>query len=279
MTVALTVSATAHRRFPAGTTRPGAADDDRYHARVAAGAGVPLREAARPTVTGSTFEEMAVALLDPVGAQDRPVDLLLLAYATPDLHPLTLTGPTLAARLPGRPRLFGVTDTGVSAPFTMLALARSSVLRHRLRRVLAFAFDQSDLPYDASPPPDRRVAGDAAVALVVEPAPDGAPDGLQVRQRAGIPAEEVPRTLDSLAAELAADGASTVLVGAGVGERWQPKIPHAALRHTPEGWPCTALFGALAALRPAPDDAPVLLAEYDRSLGDLSVCCIGPVAA
>ncbi|MFD8546241.1 hypothetical protein [Streptomyces sp. NPDC059649] len=269
----------AHRRFPAGAARPAADDDDRYHAKVASGAGVPLREAGRPTVTGSTFEEMAAALLDPLGAQDRPVDLLLLAHATPDLHPLTLTGPTLAARLPGRPRLFGITDTGVSAPFTMLALARSGVLRHRLRRVLAFAFDRSDLPYDVPLPPDRRAVGDAAVALVVEPAPDGAPDALRVRQRAGVPAEEVPRTLDALAAELAADGASTVLIGPGVGERWAPRIPHASLRYAPEGWPCTALLGALAALRPAPDDAPVLLAEYDRSLGDLSVCRVGPVAA
>ncbi len=275
-----TVTTVAHRQFSDGTAHRWAQDDTDYLTLLAESAGVDFLAGADAERPANTFEDMGTALLADLGERPDPVDLLVLAYATPDFAPLGLSAPAIADRLPGTPQLFGVTDQGRTASFTMLALAHSYARRHGLRRVLALAFDQVTLAFGTERSPARQAATDSAVALVIEAgdgAGDPALDGLAVRQEAGLRPQDVPDTLARLLAAVAPHGASAVLYGAGVDPAWRPATGGARVWQAPQGQPCTALLSGLAGHLPAAGDLPVVLAEYDEDLGDLSVCRIGTV--
>ncbi|GAA2091382.1 hypothetical protein GCM10009759_15930 [Kitasatospora saccharophila] len=268
----LAVTAAAHRFFPTGTTPIDNPVERSFFPDHTGHAGLDLDLAALDAATGNRFEDMGAELLDLLGAQPE-TDLMVLAYATPDLLPTTLTAPTLAERLPGRPLLLAVTDQGRSAPFSALALAQSYAHRHGYRRSLVLAFDQAVLPYRLPADGPLRLAGDSAAVLVLEAVDADRPDGYQVRQVCGLEPQQVGRALRDLVAELDPRGTARLLAGPGL----ETDPGRAVARRAEAGYPCTALLGLLA--EGLPDGGPVLLAEYDPVLGDLSVCRVDPAPA
>ncbi|AVH96791.1 hypothetical protein GCM10010497_55280 [Streptomyces cinereoruber] len=270
----LAVTKAVHRTFGRGTTALGQDAERRFFPSHTGHAGVALREELLDTAVGNTFEHMGAELLAELGEQPE-TDLVVLAYSTPDFLPTLLTAPTLTERLPGRPLLLGVADQGPSAPFSALALARNYARRHGFRRVLVLAFDQHVMPYDVPGSGPRGLAGDGAVALVLE----ASGDNCRVRQICGLSPQEVPERLAALIRELDPEGTAEVAAGPGIDPAWKLPVAAASVRRAPEGYPCTSVLGALAERLPAAGGGAALLVEYDPVLGDLSVCRVDPAAA
>lgn len=269
-----------HRTFGAGTTALGQEAERRFFPSHTGHAGVVLRDELLDTAVGNTFEDMGAELLaelgEPGGQGERPdTDLVILAYSTPDLLPTVLTAPTLAERLPGRPLLLAVADQGPTAPFSTLALARSYARRHGFRRVLVLAFDQHVMPYDVPGSGPRGLAGDGAVALLLE----ASEDNCRVRQACGLSPREVPGRLAALIRELDPEGIADVVAGPGIDPAWELPVAPGSVRRAPEGYPCTSVLGAFAERLPAAGGGASLLVEYDPVLGDLSACRVDPAAA
>ncbi|MER6447367.1 hypothetical protein DEJ51_25280 [Streptomyces venezuelae] len=263
-----------HRNFDAGVTALGQDADRQFFPTHTGHAGMVLHEELLDTAVGNTFEDMGAALLAELGEQPE-TDLVILAYSTPDLLPTVLTAPTLTERLPGRPLLLAVADQGPTAPFSTLALARSYARRYGFRRVLVLAFDQHLMPYDVPRSGPRGLAGDGAVALVLE----ASGDNCRVRQACGLGPQEVPGRLAELIRELDPEGTADVVAGPGIDPAWELPAGSGPVRRTPRGYPCTSVLGALAERLPAAGGGASLLVEYDPVLGDLSLCRVDPVAA
>ncbi|GAA3375064.1 hypothetical protein GCM10020367_41400 [Streptomyces sannanensis] len=297
------VTAVVGRRFTTAHTRFGERAADLEYARsLAAQAGVALRPDLTEKATGNSFEDMGAGLLaalagarepsanertssaQPAGEHsaaepapgERPVDLLVLAHAAPDFAPTTLAAAAIAERIPGDPMVLGVTEQGRATPFTALTLVRSHWRRHSHRRAMVMVFDQSFTPYANEVPDAWRVDGDAAVLLVLEAGPDDSTGSYRVRQEHGVSPEAAAGRLRALFAEADPDGSARVLAGSGVGTSWIP-AGHGPVLRGPEGSPATGVLGLLPGLPPGDDAAPLLLVDYDRELGDLSLCRIETV--
>ena len=75
---------------------------------------------------GQSYGDMAGALIAEVAAApDQPVDLLVLAFAVPDVEPWRCTTAHLSQLCPGSPMAFAVSDCGTTAAFTGLRLIRA----------------------------------------------------------------------------------------------------------------------------------------------------------
>src|SRR5581483_9031662 len=86
--------------------------------------------------TGWSYSEMATALIQRAVPAHESVDLLVLAYAIPDINPGRNMAALLSGRCPGKPLAFGLTDQGVVAPFTALRLIREYARTAGLHRAL-----------------------------------------------------------------------------------------------------------------------------------------------
>jgi len=116
----------------------------------------------RPPTGGQSYGEMAAALIADVVRPDEPVDLLVLAFAVPDVRPGRATATYLSHICPGAPLAFAVCDQGVAAGFTALRIAESYPDR---RRSLVIVVEQATLHYDL-PAPAPLPARHAGVALL-----------------------------------------------------------------------------------------------------------------
>lgn len=128
---------------------------------------------------GSSYGEMGQALLERAVSPHEPVDLLVLAYAIPDLDPGRATATYLSHRCPGRPTAFALSDQGTAAAFTGLKLIGEYVRTGAARRAVLLVVEQPALPYDAGVPvatPTRPTG----VALVLEPVVDSTDPCLQL---------------------------------------------------------------------------------------------------
>ncbi|MEO3872005.1 hypothetical protein ABGB18_24590 [Nonomuraea sp. B12E4] len=265
---ALRLAGAASRVFgpPPRADRPiAAATVVRYYADLSGMYGVPYR--GDLLQQPNTFTRMAEELLDDLGLEE-PVDVAVIAHATPDADPRESAGCRLAHIVPGAPLAFAVSAQGLAAPFTALRLVADQMATAGCRTGLVLAMEQTLMPYDTQVPPRLAPAGDAAVALVVEATEGTRADGVTVRQMSGIaPAEARTR----LEAEWGGPpGDVTLIPGPGLaGLR-----PDGARVITPEGGrPCTGIWAALAAACRAPAvPARVLAADYEPDLGILSVC-------
>lgn len=128
---------------------------------------------------GSSYGEMGQALLERAVAPDEPLDLLVLAYAVPDLDPGRATATYLSHRCPGRPTAFAVSDQGTAAAFTGLKLIAEYTRTGAVRRSVLLVMEQPTLPYDPGVPVALPVAA-AGVALVLEASADSSDPRLQV---------------------------------------------------------------------------------------------------
>ncbi|MER7578516.1 hypothetical protein [Kitasatospora sp. NPDC097691] len=218
--------------------------------------GLPLREDLLREGVGHSYEELAAGLLREALAEDEPVDLLILAFDTPDVRPGAPSSLALGRSVPGEPLAFAICDQGTAAAFTALRLAADHHRTGACRRAVVVLAEQTALHYRPSEPvplPERH----AAVVLVCEEAPGAE---LAVRQATGAgPPEDAVR---ARAAEL---GARAVVVRDGGFDAGEPPAQ-----------PFTGLWAQLAGHLPRwrREERPVLLAGYDRRLGVLSTVAL-----
>lgn len=201
-------------------------------------------------------------LVDRLLAGDAPAagapDLVLLAYALPDVHPFTTTAAYANWRMGNAANSFAVSEQGLVAPFSALRIAAAYRAAGRTDRVALAVVEQATLPnrdpvvhgenlvdsgallvFDASPATGRPVpaAGDE---------PTGAGDGDPYLVLDQVVTRDTP---DGLAARIAATARpGTTLV---VGGRWAgPPIALAdGVRRyaVPPRTYCTSTWLALAA--------------------------------
>jgi hypothetical protein len=133
----------------------------------------PYRLALRPQVAahpdGQSYGEMAEELLRAAVPADEPVDLLVLAFAVPDVRPGRATATYLSLVCPGRPMAFAICDQGPAAAFTGLRLLDGYLAAGGYRRAALLVVEQPTLHYPPAAPvplPARATA----VALVCQPA-------------------------------------------------------------------------------------------------------------
>ncbi|MGV9388676.1 hypothetical protein ACWDQL_06005 [Streptomyces olivaceus] len=282
------VTAVVGRRFTTGRTRFGDRPENLEYARThAAQAGVALLPGLTDGTAVNSFEDMSAGLLaalaesrEPGAAGHtgpapgaRPVDLLVLAHAAPDAVPTTLAAAAIAERIPGDPMVLGVTEQGRATPFTALRLVSGHWRRYGHRRAVVMVFDQSFTPYGNDVPDTWHVDGDAAVLLDLEAGPAGAAGSYRIHQVHGLAPGAAPRRLRVMLAAADPGGTGRVLAGSGIGADWVPDSRGPVLR-APAGRPATGALGLLPGLPPGDGPGPLLLADYDGELGDLSLCRI-----
>ncbi|MFE6051348.1 hypothetical protein ACFQ6N_11355 [Kitasatospora sp. NPDC056446] len=236
--------------------------------------GLPLREDLLGEGVGHSYEELAAGLLGEALAEDEPVDLLILAFDTPDVRPGAPSSLAMSRSVPGTPLAFAVCDQGTASAFTALRLAADLHRTGACRRAVVVLAEQTALHYEPSQPvplPQRH----AAVVLVCEEAPG---EGLDVRQAPGDPSPEetVRARAEKLGpeTELLLDDGFGAGFGAGSGFGPGPGDPEGP-GSGPDGLPAqpfTGLWARLAEHLPRwrEQGRPAVLAGYDRRLGVLS---------
>jgi hypothetical protein len=234
---------------------------------------------------GHSYGEMAQALIGSVTSADKPVDLLVLAFAVHDLWPGRQTAAYLSNLVPGAPMAFAVCDQGSAAAFSALRIARGYASSAAIRRALLIVVEQAALPYSSPatlPSEHRGVAmlfGDGPVRdghAGDSPAGDGtAGDDTAPRARlAGLRqhADVAPGDVAGLAAadlaELAAGHHEVVLVlGDALAGVW-PAPGAGRVRVMPPGQPSTGVWwGLIDELRSGAGRPDLLVAaDYDPGL-------------
>jgi hypothetical protein len=112
----------------------------------------------------TAFVDLAERAVRTAPAPGGPPDLLVLAYALPDLHPLKTVSSHLNHRFGDESRSFAVSEQGVLAPFTALRIADAYHRSGRCRSVALFVLEQTTFPY-AHPFVDARDLVDSGVYL------------------------------------------------------------------------------------------------------------------
>ncbi|MBR7835540.1 hypothetical protein KDL01_19850 [Actinospica durhamensis] len=203
---------------------------------------------------GPSYGEMGRTLLEAAVSPDEPVDLLVLAYAVPDLEPGRATATYLSHLCPGRPMAFAISDQGTAAAFTGLKLIGEYARSGDTRRAVLLILEQPTLPYDPGVPVTLPAAA-AGVALVLEAPESHVRADADADMDTDVDAAELTLRLTSVSVEpgvaepeppRASDGTS-VLLGAGF---------------TPdETRPYTGVWWQLLGLLSTRDD--VLLADFE----------------
>jgi hypothetical protein len=251
--------------------------------------GLGLREDLLAAGAGQCYGEMSAALLTDVLPAGDPPDLIVLAFAMPDVRPERATASYLSHLCAGAPMGFAVCDQGTAAAFTGLRLiseyARSGACTRALLIIIEQAVLHHDLPAGgAGVVPARH----AAVALSCDSA--GPAQVLQVRQHAAIVPERASAVLAAGVAELGSpDASATLILGhdlarlAGLRDRAAagqaapvPGLePATRVRIAPDGQPSTGVWWELASAADwAVPGELVLLADYEPALGYLSLTAI-----
>ena len=226
---------------------------------------------------GQSYADMAGALIPEVTAEDQPVDLLVMAFAVPDVAPWRCTTSHLSLLCPGGPMAFAVSDCGTTAAFTGLRLIRAQAVGPSSPRALLIAAEQAAVNHEL-PVPAAAPARHAAVALRFDRAGPGLVDS--VRLRSGVTRSEAAGLLATGLAELSAGHDDvTVIAGAELAESAQSSaaLPVAAeVIVAPAGQPCTGVWwevaGRLAGW--AARGQRVVIADYDPLPGSLCLAAI-----
>ncbi|WP_162002389.1 hypothetical protein [Streptomyces sp. CB01881] len=258
--------------------------------------GLPLREDLLAEGVGHSYEEMAEGLLREALADGRPVDLLILAFDSPDIRPGAPSSLALSRSCPGEPLAFALCDQGPAAAFSALRVAAEYHRTGACRRAVVVLAEQTALHYRAAEPvdlPERHcavvlvcdeVAGgeltinqiplvdDELAAKTVGEAVRALGEGAAVLLGPGL-AVDVGTDTDTDAdadadtdADADADADVDACAAAGV---------DGAVRAT-GGQPFTGIWSALAERLPVwrAEGRPVLAAGFDRRLGVLSTLAL-----
>ena len=210
---------------------------------------------------GQSFGEMAAVVIAETVTPDRPVDLLVLAFAGPDITPGRATATYLSHLCPGGPLAFAICDQGSAAAFTGLRLIDEYTRTGPARSALLVVVEQADLHHEPAASVTLPVRH---TAVAVRTERGTGPGAVTLRQHADVPPEQVA---ELLATEMGATGDVPVLLSASLataGGRGQV---------VPAGQPLTGLWSALAG---SLGEHRTLLADYDPDLRYLSLCAIGP---
>ncbi|GAA4687106.1 2-hydroxy-acid oxidase [Phytohabitans rumicis] len=215
----------------------------------------PYGLALRQPAGGHSYGEMAAALVADTVPPHEPVDLLVLAFAVPDIRPGRATATYLSHICPGAPMAFAVCDQGAAAGFTGLRLIREYARTGGCRRALLLVVEQAGLPYDPAAPvalPTRHtgvalLCGDSGTAWLgpVRQVP-------MAPGQAGTAPPALPADLD----------ADTLILGNGLG-------PVPGARSAPSGQPYTGVWWTLAGELADPTARRIVLADHDPVLGYL----------
>jgi hypothetical protein len=224
-----------HRRLAVGDCWTDDPVLHEYYADLASLHGISHRGDVLQRGTGNTFASMAETML----AGLDPVDVLIIAHATPDLDPRVSAGLGSSHQFDDEPLVFAVTDQACSAAFTAIRLAGEYVRRHSYRRALVLVLDQSTLPYESA----AVLGGDAAVALHFDFDPGGKVRSGRVP---GVAPAEVARVADRI-------GGGVPVLGLG--------------RHD-QRFPATGIWRAFQ------PGAGAALVHYDQPSAQLSYCVV-----
>ncbi|HET9518012.1 MAG TPA: 2-hydroxy-acid oxidase [Actinoplanes sp.] len=216
---------------------------------------------------GHSYGEMAQAVIAATVPPDEPVDLLVLAFAVPDVAPGRATATYLSHVCPGRPLAFAVCDNGAATAFTGLQIIGGYLASGACRSALLVVVEQADLhqvPMVAAPVPTMHTA----VALRLTAA-DGARCTTEVRT--ADPAE-VGGLLAAAVAQLSGGPGDALLLGPLLGGL--AEVPVGA-RVGDAGRPYTGLWWELAGETAAGGPARrVVLADYDPRLRVLGLAAV-----
>lgn len=239
--------------------------------------GLALRDDVDIQGSGHSYGEMAKSLMPAVLNADglpqssqRPVDLLIFAFAVADLAPGRSTASYLAHLCPGEPLAFTICDQGIAAPYTALRLLSAYSAAAGCRRALLMVAEQATSFYDL-PAPAQMPARHAAVLLVFDADNEGAVG--PVRQVRGVGPAAAYDVASAAITELAAGHDDvTLITGNGLDSNGPvPKLAIGEQLTAPSGQPCTGVWWELAAAAPG---RRVLIADYDAALGYVCVAAI-----
>ncbi|HEV2635720.1 MAG TPA: hypothetical protein VGX23_11275 [Actinocrinis sp.] len=238
-----------------------------------------LREDLLQRSVGHNYGEMAEDLIRAAVPEDEPVDLLVLAFAIPDVRPGRSSALHLSNVCPGSPLAFALCEQGLGAAHTALRTAGAYARSSDVRRALVIVVEQAALHYEpartADGAPPVIPSGANAVAVICERTDHG--DGLTVRQYPQQTAESANDLVGKEIAELGADRARTVLIlGSGLAcvDLYSAGCRQIILADL--GQPYTGQWTELARGLSgwSAQGALILVADYDRHLQCLSLCVI-----
>jgi hypothetical protein len=271
--------------------------------------GLPLREDLLDEGAGHAYAEMAEELIGAAVGPDEPVDLLVLAFAVPDVQPGRFTALHLGHVCPGDPLAFAICDQGAAAAFTALRIAHEYTRSSQLRRALVLIVEQAALHYppmiEPGDPPALPVRH-TGVALLCDGSSlnasggnDTGTDGsaataeiAQIREHAAVAPESVrPLLATEVAALLAGSPDGVLVLGDGITPADAADCVADRVIRAPADLPRTGVWLELARQlphwmslrtslrtpqqqmpRPSPDPAVAVLADYDRQLRMLCLC-------
>ncbi|BAJ32285.1 MULTISPECIES: hypothetical protein [Kitasatospora] len=163
--------------------------------------GVRLDEDALTGARGQSYATLARHAIDALTGPTRPVDLLLMVYATPDVRPGQAVALHLAESCPGEPLAFAICDEGAGAAFSALRIADAYARTGGARRALLIAVEQADLHHRPHRP--ARLPGRHSVAALLWESADGTGRALLAADsRSNIQDGHVADTLKELTADL-----------------------------------------------------------------------------
>lgn len=226
--------------------------------------------------SGHSYGEMAKSLIPAVlaldglaGSSQRPVDLIIFAFAVADLAPGRSTATYLARLCPGEPLAFTICDQGIAAPYTALKLLGAYSGSAGCRRAVLMVAEQATAFYDL-PAPAEMPTRHAAVLLVFDADSEGGFG--PVRQVRGVGPAAAYDVVTAAVTELASGhGDVTLITGNGLDSCGL--MPQLA---APAGQPCTGvwwqLVGGLGSA--GATGRRVLLADYDAALEYVCIAAI-----
>jgi 4-hydroxymandelate oxidase len=216
---------------------------------------------------GHSYGEMAADLI--AAAVDDPVDVLVVAFAVPDVRPGRATATYLSHVCPGNPHAFAVCDQGAAAAFTGLLMLREYLGGGAGERGLLIVLEQSTLHYEPKDPAPVP-AGNAGVALLCGRRPGRARvEAVRVHPDVG------PEGVRALVERDAAAAATVIVGGVDAADLPAPTGHRGPTRRAIAGQPYTGVWSELAAiLADGAGAGPVALVDYDPSLRYLGTAVI-----
>lgn len=231
---------------------------------------------------GWSYSEIATELIGRGVPAQEAVDLLVLAYATPDINPGRNMAALLSERCPGAPLAFGLTDQGAASPFTGLRLIREYARTAGLRRALLLVAEQAALPYRVGSVASAAIPkGHTGVALLLgdaSPAPEAAaPLHLgPIVTRVGVREDAIEQAIRALCPD---PGSTTVIAGsalAGAADRFAA-TGSGRVRVAPPGRPLTGLWWEFADELDEQRGSrqSIVLCDYDPLQGCICAVALG----
>lgn len=235
---------------------------------------------------GQSYKEMAEALIGRVVPDGERIDLIVLAYAIPDISPARSTCVYLSGVCPGTPLAFALSDQGTAAPFTALRLIRQYAGVGEMRRALLIVLEQAWLPYDPATAAALPTGHSGVAVLFGDADPDcpgvASPD---LPARLGPVATHTPVAAAAVSAAistLAASRESSVIIGSLLAEHAIEPAGVRDVRRCPADRPYTGVWWELVGelSRPRSEPRRLVLADYDpesRTLGLAAIDVGAPV--